>query len=62
MKHVIFYGAGQNAKIKYQNWIKEGLMPVCFVDADINKQHTLFDKWEILSLYEALNKYPNCDL
>lgn len=62
MKKVIFYGAGQNARDKYQEWIRQGLEPVCFVDGDKQKQNTYFEKWKILSLYEALKRYPDCEI
>ena len=57
---VIFYGAGGNAKKNYKKWIAEGKKPCCFVDKDPKKQHTMFEdtNFEILPLYEALNKYP----
>lgn len=59
MASIIFYGAGQNAREKIEYWIEQGLEPVCFVDGDIKKQHTYFDKWEILPLFEALTRYPD---
>ena len=45
MQSIIFYGAGQNAREKIEYWLSLGLNPVCFADADINKQHTYFNKW-----------------
>lgn len=59
MASVIFYGAGRNACENWERWVKQGLEPVCFVDADIKKQHTFFEKWEILPLLEAVGRYPD---
>ncbi|MDR2572119.1 MAG: FkbM family methyltransferase [Oscillospiraceae bacterium] len=66
MPSVIFYGAGQNAREKFNNWVEEGLTPVCFADSDIDKHNTFFEmpsiKLEILPLFEALNMYPDYEL
>ena len=63
MKEIIFYGAGYNAHEKAGQWIATGLMPVCFADADLRKQNTLFDvcgiQFEIMSLKDATEKYPD---
>ena len=69
---VIFYGAGLEARSKFFDWIDAGIpIPVCFADADDNKQYTKFVintpasescrhlKFEILPLHEALEKYPD---
>ena len=62
MASIIFYGAGQNAREKIKDWIEKGLEPVCFADGDISKQHTYFDEWEILPLFEAITKYPDYEI
>lgn len=62
MATTIFYGAGLNAYRNYDKWHNKGLRPVCFVDKSIEKQHTYFDderKIEIISLEEAIHKYPD---
>ncbi len=60
MSDVIFYGAGQNAREKWKQWISQGVTPVCFTDADASKHHTLFEnELEILPLLEATAKYPD---
>lgn len=40
-KNIIFYGAGQNARIKAALWAKEGLVPACFADEDSWKWRNL---------------------
>lgn len=62
MASIIFYGAGQNAYTKINQWIEEGLEPVCFVDGNVNKQYTYFNKWEILPLFQAITRYPDYEL
>lgn len=63
MSTPVFYGAGENAKRGLAQWIDWGLEPVCFVDADASKQHTLFfGKYQILSLSEAMQRYPDYTL
>lgn len=61
---IIFYGAGKNAKKHLAEWIEQGYEPVCFVDADVSKQHTLFpgSPYEILPLIEAITRYPEYEL
>jgi len=66
MPSVIFYGAGHNAREKFNHWIKSGLNPVCFVDSDINKHYTIFEnshrKLNVLPLLEAVSRYPDYEL
>lgn len=62
MSTIIFYGAGENARTKMSHWREKGLNPVCFVDADVRKHHTLFEGVEILPLLEALGKYPDYEI
>lgn len=65
-KNIIFYGAGQNARIKAALWAKEGLVPACFADEDSWKWHTSFElcgkNIEILPLSEAVEAYPDYEL
>lgn len=58
---IIFYGAGQNAIRNLKKWEMEGLVPVCFVDSDIEKHNTCFcdTQYKILPLLEAISKYPD---
>jgi len=67
MRQIVFYGAGENAYKNFAMWYEGGLKPVCFVDAEIGKQGAFFEvrhpvdvKLEILSLFEAIEKYPDC--
>lgn len=62
MASIIFYGVGQNAKEKFKRWKEDGLEPVCFADADLNKHHTFFEGIEVFSLFEAINKYPDYEI
>lgn len=71
MEQIVFYGAGEHAFNNYSNWIEEGLIPVCFVDSDADKQHTVFKGLSrqgqegsvmVLSLAEAIEKYPDYSL
>jgi len=64
---VIFYGIGGNARLNIGRWISLGLEPVCFVDMDTTKHHTMYTlpndkKIEILPLIEAIEKYPDYKL
>ena len=66
-KPIMFYGAGRYAADNLERWLSEGLIPVCFIDADEEKHNALFPfdsnykgaKFEILSLSEAIKKYYN---
>jgi len=62
----IFYGAGKNAYENFEQWLKDGYSPVCIIDRDANKQNTFFcvgeKSLEILSLEEALKRYPECEI
>ena len=66
MPDIILYGAGKNAHRNFPQWYKNGLRPICFADAEIGKQHMFFTqippinkRYEVLSLVEAIKKYPN---
>jgi len=59
MEVIIFYGAGQNAQENYMKWVSQGFTPVCFADMDANKQHTVFMGQKVLSLFEAIQTYPD---
>lgn len=60
MEEVIFYGAGRNAKDNIEKWIGAGIVPLCFVDNDILKQNKKFCSYDVLSLVDAIKKYPDC--
>jgi len=70
LKSNIFYGAGRYAFENLRYWKQNGLIPVCFADADANKWHTVFDacslspeeKVEILPLAEAVKRYPDYEI
>lgn len=60
---IIFYGAGKFAADNVEHLIQEGLVPVCFTDADTSKHYTEFPTSvgarEILPLEEAIKRYEN---
>lgn len=62
MRSIIFYGAGKFAEENIHIWEKEGLKPVCFADADVNKHGKTLGKANIFSLEEALSHYPDADI
>lgn len=62
MASMIFYGVGRNASDNIDRWKKAGYEPVCFVDKNIQKQHTIFEGVEVLSLVEAITKYPDYEI
>ena len=64
---VIFYGAGKYAHANLSRWLSDGLMPVCFADADDCKYYQSItastgEEFKILPLFEALYLYPDADL
>jgi len=65
----IFYGAGDYAVKKLEEWLLKKLVPVCFADEDESKHYKkikpfvpLQNEFEIFSLSEALAKYPDSDV
>ncbi|GHV53407.1 hypothetical protein FACS1894216_11340 [Synergistales bacterium] len=72
MSNKIFYGAGENARLNLRQWIKETGEPVCFADKDSRKWGKHFsdslqmgnsvEGYEIISLIDAINKYPDYEL
>lgn len=58
----IFYGAGRYAEANIEIWKSGPKAPVCFADADENKWHKKIGGYEILSLQEALQKYPDSNI
>ena len=58
---IILYGAGENARKNLIKWEGHGLIPVCFVDSNLEKHHSYFEDtaYEILPLLEAITRYPN---
>lgn len=64
MANIIYYGAGENASINFDKFIKKTSEPSCFVDADTCKHYTEFNqgKYIILPLNIAINKYPDYEL
>lgn len=58
----IFYGAGRYAAENLTQLLVQGIVPVCFVDADERKQFALFpdsNGYPVLPLKIAINKYPD---
>jgi len=62
MKKVIFYGAGKYAGENLSRWAKNGLVPVCFADADKNKHGQLFRGVKIHPLDYAVSQYPDYEI
>jgi sulfatase maturation enzyme AslB (radical SAM superfamily) len=63
MRPLIFYGAGEESNKNIKKWKENGLIPACFADADTSKHFTLFcDKYEILPLDKAIERYPDYEL
>jgi hypothetical protein len=72
MTSKVFYGAGQNAADKLTEFIEKQGEPVCFVDKDKEKIGRKFPRditgkpsergYDILSLDDALSKYPGCQI
>jgi hypothetical protein len=68
-KSVIMYGAGNYAGDQLSRWERIGLVPVCFADGnpslwgtEFPRRKTQSQKYEVLSLSDALKKYPNPDI
>lgn len=59
MSNIIFYGAGAEAQKNIAKWESEGLVPVCFADADERKHYTKYAGYDILPLDEAITRYPD---
>ena len=63
MKSLVFYGAGQNLDRNFAEWYKNGLVPVCLVDVSVSKQRgiysTPFGDFDVLSLLQAIERYPD---
>jgi len=60
-EQIIFYGVGQHTQVNYHQLIAKGLSPLCFVDDDAHKQNTKLFGHDILSLEEALRRYPDSE-
>jgi hypothetical protein len=66
----IFYGVGHNAWFNIKKWLAEGYSPVCFVDINEKKRQSKFIvdtsrgniSYDILSLEEAISKYPDYEI
>jgi pyruvate-formate lyase-activating enzyme len=68
---IIFYGGGNEAKLKLATWKAAGLVPVCFADADERKHYTKFnvetdgyfseggEGYDILPLNVAIERFPD---
>lgn len=66
---VIFYGAGEEARVRLPQWLEKGLVPVCFSDIDEKKHFTKFEpaendsgkieRYDILPLAVATARYPD---
>lgn len=66
-KSIIFYGAGYYATENINRWEQNGLIPVCFCDADQQKHNKLFNvsgrrEYKILPLDIALDKYAEYEI
>jgi wyosine [tRNA(Phe)-imidazoG37] synthetase (radical SAM superfamily) len=59
---IIFYGAGKYAADNIERLKSEGIVPVCFADADESKQGTQICGYDVLSPENAILKYPDCVL
>ena len=57
--NMIFYGAGNYAKSKLNYLIDLYGEPACFVDSDVHKHNSFIGKYKIVSLLEAIAKYPS---
>lgn len=55
----IFYGAGGYAQENIDKWVAQGNVPVCFADQDACKQGQKLSGFEILSLQDAIIRYPD---
>ena len=62
MNPIIFYGAGKFAKENIKTWEKNGIIPMCFADGDISKHGKTCGGISVLSLTEALTKWPLADI
>jgi uncharacterized Fe-S cluster-containing radical SAM superfamily protein len=60
--NIIFYGAGKYAADNIDRLKSDGIVPVCFADADGSKQGTQICGYDVLSLENAISKYPDCVL
>ena len=68
-KSIIFYGAGNEARLHLAEWEAKGLIPTCFADMDGEKHYTKIRvkggccvdtvDYDILPLDVALAKYPD---
>jgi hypothetical protein len=56
---IIFYGAGKYAADNIERLKGEGIVPVCFADADESKQGTQICGYDVLSLENAILEYPD---
>jgi hypothetical protein len=61
-QNIVFYAAGRNAEKNLHRWESQGLVPLCFADADTAKHGTKMGKYEILSLEGATARHPGCKL
>lgn len=59
MKPILFYGAGKNAQSQLGIYKKFGIIPVCFVDKDPDKQNQAIEGISILSPTDAKRLYQD---
>jgi len=57
---VVFYGAGEKAPVFAELLDSYNIFPACWVDRDASKRHKKFCGNLVLSLKEAVDKYPGC--
>jgi len=60
IKQIALYGAGREAKKAFDSLNNSEYFPVCFTDIDSDKQGKTLCGIPILSLNQALNRFPNC--
>ncbi|MDR0498322.1 MAG: radical SAM protein [Holophagales bacterium] len=65
----IFYGAGIYAQNNLEQWVFDGIVPVCFADSNTQKHYTKKHilpardgEFEVLPVHEALDRYPDAFL
>ena len=65
-KPVIYYGITNNISKKFDEYVSMTGEPVLFVDKDKElykyNNKKLFDKYEVVSIDEALKRYPDADV
>ena len=65
--YAVFYGTGSFMQANLERAISEGLVPLCFIDNDKTSQKKIINSstgmsFEIISLHEALKRFPTADI